>query len=140
AITVVAAISACASTSSDTNMKSDKQELSRYIWTLNSSTNADGASTSKWTEPLDNPLAILFHEENLNISGLCNSLIATYETQGTNITVGPVAGTLKMCANQEVMGLEQEVSRHISKAQKWQINDSPTNSAKSLTLTFNDNS
>lgn len=87
------------------------------------------------------PVQLTFADQRLVVSGLCNTLGASYNINGPKMTVQQVVGTLRMCQDPALMKYEQEVGTRLEKIASWGITGAvpqgPTQ-APVLTLKFND--
>ena len=63
-------------------------------------------------------------EDGIVSGSVCNSYSGSYETDGSEITVGPVAATEMWCESPEgAMDLEQEFLTGISTAETFEVED-----------------
>ncbi|MCD0503032.1 META and DUF4377 domain-containing protein [Bordetella petrii] len=113
--------------------------LSAYHWDLKQAVDAGGTAQPRWAPPKTRdgaPLRLSFADQRLSVSGLCNRLGASYETQGGKLTISQVVSTMMACPEPGVMQYERAVAELLPRARTWRIDadqDSPT-----LTLGFED--
>ena len=124
--------------------------LSAYHWQLEAAVDAHGAQDTRWVPPRtlnQQPLQLTFDgAQRLSIQGLCNAMGSGYQIDGNTIRLQPIAGTMRMCSQQDVMHYEREVANHLPRASRWEIAAAPgvatpgpgAVQAPVLTLTFQD--
>ncbi len=116
--------------------------LSRHTWSLDNALTPDGAHDLPWLLVRANNVTptLQFGDGRLTVQGLCNSLMASYLVDGSNIDIGPVAGTKKMCADPALMDYEHAFSQRLPGVSLWHITHMPDEPAgrPRLTLRFTD--
>lgn len=147
AILAIAGLSACAHP--DLGVNSDEaartpSTLTDYHWTMDRAVDGSGSYDQQWIygNVGDVPVTLTFDQQRLVITGLCNSMGASYATDGTKIQISQVVGTMKMCPDQALMRYEQAFGLRLTHAASWGItrmNDEPVEAPR-LTLRFPDNS
>ena len=68
----------------------------------------------------DTQVTVAFEKGTVSGQAGCNTFRATYSVKGSRITVGPVAATRKMCA-ENVMTQEREFLKALESATTWAI-------------------
>ena len=120
--------------------------LSAYHWQLEAAVDTQGTRDIRWvpTHTLNQqPLQLTFdNTQRLTIQGLCNAMGGGYQLSDNRIRIQPIAGTMRMCSQQDVMHYERAVASHLPLASQWEIAPVSTSTAQSpvLTLTFQDGS
>ena len=147
ALMFVAGLSACAhydgrdATQAET-MDHTETTLNAYHWTMNRAVDANGNSDPQWIYQRSDagPATLTFDTQRLAVSGLCNSLGASYTIDGTKIEIDHAVSTMKMCADESLMRYEQAFGQRLPQAAAWHItrmHDEPAGQP-SLTLRFKD--
>lgn len=103
------------------------QALTQYHWQLQHDLDSGKQAT----------LRLDFADGAVLASGLCNTMRGSYSTEGTQIKIGKIAGTLKMCPDESLMKLEQAVAQRLETATSFNIADVDIHSPV-LTLGFGD--
>src|SRR3546814_12127375 len=107
---------------------------------LTQARDADGAGTSRWgptSTRQGQPLRLSFANGRLAVSGMCNRLGAGYETQGGQLKISQMAGTMMACPEPGLMQYEQAFAQRLPQAATWRIDpgqDTPTLDRKSTRL------
>ncbi len=102
------------------------------------------------------PVQLTFQDGSVFVEGLCNTLRTGYQINGSAMTMGKVAGTLRMCDDPALMKFEQDVAARLettasfgiagaaaqdpgqqpvltlrfADASEWQLQGKPTNETK----------
>lgn len=115
--------------------------LSRHTWSLDNALTPDGAHDLPWLLVRTNNVTptLQFDDGRLTVQGLCNSLMANYLIEGSNIEIGAVAGTKKLC-DPALMEYEHAFSQRLPGVSLWHITHMPDEPAgrPRLTLRFTD--
>lgn len=124
-------LAACAQQGAATpDMAASADTLTAYHWQLEQ---APGATAK--------PVQLTFADQRLVVGGLCNTLAAGYNVDGSKMSVQQVIGTLRMCPDPALMQYEQEVGARLEKVKSWGITGAAPQGAGQtpvLTLKFND--
>lgn len=143
---IVAGLGACGhfdGTDPGTNpvMESTPQTLAAYHWTLDRAVDAAGESDPQWIRNNNpEPVRLTFQEQRLGVTGLCNSMGASYKTDGSKISIDHVVSTMMMCPDESLMRYEHTFGQRLEHASAWHItrmHDEPE-TEPSLTLRFRD--
>lgn len=101
------------------NTESTKTILTDFHWELDRSVDQTGVTSLKWLRAEGEPLVVTFGDQSLNVTGLCNVMNAGYQTDGAQIKISQVVGTLRMCADQSLMHYERNVAQLLPQASSW---------------------
>ena len=114
AILAIAGLSACThpgvqSTASMDSVDTTATTLNAYHWTMNRAVDPAGNSDPQWIYQHNDgtPVTLTFDKQRLAVAGLCNSMGASYTTDGTKIEISQAVSTMKMCADESLMRYEQ---------------------------------
>lgn len=95
--------------------------LTHHVWRLEQALSAQGQPVAAWA-PAQGKLVLNFLEgNNLNVQGLCNTMLGRYTQQGAALHVQPLASTMMACPDAAQMQLEQQVAQQLPQAQAWHI-------------------
>lgn len=143
AVLAFAGLSACANHNEASMDTSDTVNsattLTAYHWTLGRAIDPKGGNDPQWIDDQGAPVTLTFDKQRLAISGLCNSMGASYVTDGPKITINQVVSTMKMCPDQSLMRYEQAIGQRLPQASVWHITHSQNDDEYRLTLRFNNN-
>jgi heat shock protein HslJ len=67
-----------------------------------------------------NPISLAFADGQLSGSGPCNSLFGTYTLEDGALRFGSVGRSKKMCANADVMAMEDKLLAFLSKVERME--------------------
>ena len=147
AVLAIAGLSACTHpgvhrTTSMDSVDTTATTLNAYHWTMNRAVDPAGNSDPQWIYQHndDTPVTLTFDKQRLAVAGLCNSMGASYTTDGTKIEISQAVSTMKMCADESLMRYEQAFSQRLPQAAAWHVtrmDDEPVKQP-SLTLRFKD--
>ncbi|WP_221893729.1 META domain-containing protein [Bathymodiolus japonicus methanotrophic gill symbiont] len=65
--------------------------------------------------------SLQFIDGKLQGNSCCNSLTASYQLNGTAITIGPVISTRKFCTDNDLMVQEQQLLQELTKVTRYEI-------------------
>ncbi|HET7267834.1 MAG TPA: META and DUF4377 domain-containing protein [Oleiagrimonas sp.] len=86
--------------------------LGKYHWQLTSATASDGSRIDALFANPDKPLQLDFRHGQLDISNTCNGMHGAYEVANGKLkVVGPMAQTMKACANDKLMAMDKAVGQ-----------------------------
>ena len=130
---LAAGLAACIHNSGDNT--STSTALTAYHWNMDQAVDMSGHSDDQWL-PTRNatPTTLSFSDDRLGVSGLCNTMSASYTLEGSKINISPVTSTMKMCADEALMRYEQSFGQRLAEASAWQVKESAED--PSLTLSF----
>ena len=103
---------------------SPEQSLQAYTWHLTQIVRPDGQTEPAWhsDDPAyDQPLNLSFSDHTVAIQGLCNVMNAGYSLHNSQIHFNQAAGTMKMCADPELMRYERQVAQLLPTATTWSL-------------------
>ena len=98
--------------------KLDPAPLEGTQWELMTYNNGNNALVS--VNP-DSRVTALFEDGNLGGSAGCNNYSGGYEVEGNNIKIGPLAGTMMMCTDPDIMEQEQSYLGALGSAASYKI-------------------
>lgn len=134
-------LAACNSTPSSTTSSSARDtaastmpasaassRLSAYHWDLEQAVDAKGAKLPQFaTAAQQAPVRLSFLQgEGANgariiVSNLCNNMSAGFEVDGDKMRVGKSMSTMRVCADAQLMALENLVGRQLGSIQQWKL-------------------
>lgn len=145
-ILAVAGLSACAphSMTGSADPLAGIASLEAYHWQLDRAVDTHGNHDSQWIRKNHKaePVTLTFDTQRLAVAGLCNSMGASYNADGSKIHISQTVSTMMMCPDESLMRYEQAVGQQLEQASAWHItrvNDGPVD-PPSLTLHFKDGS
>lgn len=93
-------------------------DLQNYTWRLVAVTGPGSAPL----QPAANKLVLNFlTNNNVNVQGLCNTLLGRYAQNASNLNIQPLASTMMACPDQQGMQLEHKLAQQLPQAQTWQF-------------------
>lgn len=97
--------------------------LTAYHWSFSKALSANGSEDMRWeqAQKQDKPLKLIFNDEHVGISGLCNQLGGNYQVNNANIEISDLMSTQMHCDDNALMELERNVGRYLPEAVTWQI-------------------
>lgn len=117
----------------------DENDLSAYDWRLDRTVNPAGLTDQRWLPPAAESMTLSFQDGNLSVSGLCNQIGASYDTNGADMEISGPYATRRMCADQGLMQYEQQVANRLPEVASWAITPSRKGDRQPvLTLRFHD--
>lgn len=112
---------------SPTTMAPIATQLHTHHWTLQRALGAANEADNQWfvhstpTRPARTVQLDFESNQRLHIARLCNSMNASYQTQGNTLQISSVVGTLMACPDTALMQLEQKVGAMLPQATSWNI-------------------
>ena len=92
--------------------------LQETVWEVTGINNGHGGVVSN---ALTNQAYLQFTEVKLQGSSGCNTLFANYQTDESKLSIGPVASTRKLCAEDGLMTQEQQILQALSHVTHYEI-------------------
>jgi heat shock protein HslJ len=119
--------------------------LQSNFWNLVEVRDARGQLAPDWTATSGQrkPVRLQFQGTQVSVHNLCNVMNAGYMlSEGGRIEIGRSMATMRACADQGLMALEQRLGGQLSQAQRYEMrrNDSPGRASDQLVLHFADGS
>ncbi|MFT3811989.1 MAG: META and DUF4377 domain-containing protein [Acidovorax sp.] len=112
------------------------RQLQAYDWDLAAAFNAQGQPAPQWRLPRHAPARLHFQGRQLSVQNLCNAAGAGYALDGAHMRVDRPLSTLRACADQDLMGLEQRVLALLPQAQRYELRPATASTAPVLVLHF----
>lgn len=119
----------------------DAKSLTAYHWKLQQAFTPAGGEDQTWfltagagTQPLE----LDFAEQRVVVKNLCNVMSSGYSIEGQRINMQRAMSTLRACNDNQLMQLEQKVSRILPQAKQWAVQLGAGQESPRLTLQFID--
>lgn len=116
--------------------------LEAYHWSMDHAVTAKRDVDPQWVyrHPDGTAGTLTFASGRLAVSGLCNTLGASYVVDGSKIEIGQVVSTMKMCPDPGLMQYERAFGERLAQAAMWHVTRMPDEPAgrPRLTLHFDD--
>lgn len=114
----------------------DANSLTAYHWKLQQAFNPAGAEDQSWfLESSKAPIELEFIEQRAVVKNLCNVMSAGYSVEGQRLNVQRPMSTLRACADNQLMMLEQKVARILPTTKQWNV-QLPASTAEQPRLTI----
>ena len=95
--------------------------LSAYDWDLAAAYDRQGRAAPGWLLPGRTAVRLHFEGDRLSVQNLCNHVGAGYTLQGDRIQVSRAMATMRACADDALMSLEQRVAAQLPQAQRYEL-------------------
>jgi heat shock protein HslJ len=93
-------------------------QLEGHVWYLNGIANKNGGILNTW---IDEQITAELTDGTISGSSACNTYSASYDLDGTALTLGPIASTLMACADEEVNQREAEFLAALQNIASYEI-------------------
>ena len=115
------ALAACGTPSSNKDdaavaISMETPSLDAYHWRLSNAESSQGGRIDALFVREDSPVQLDFKENRMNVSNTCNSMLGGYAIEGDQMTLSPMASTMKACLDQKLATLDNEVGNRLSGA------------------------
>lgn len=114
------------------------QQLQAYDWDLATAFNPQGQPAPQWRLPQHAPTRLHFQGQQLSVQNLCNAAGAGYTLDGAQMRVNRPMSTMRACADQGLMNLEQRVLALLPQTQRYELRPATASTAPVLVLHFAD--
>ena len=119
----------------------DAKSLAAYHWKLQQAFTPAGGEDQTWFLTPGSgkgPLELDFADQRVAVKNLCNVMSSGYSIEGQRINMQRAMSTLRACNDNQLMQLEQKVSRILPLAKQWAVQLGVGQEAPRLTLQFID--
>jgi heat shock protein HslJ len=97
------------------------QHLQAYDWSLSTVVDQGGEPSADWSLQGQRAVQLHFEGQQLSVRNLCNLLNASFTTDGSRLQVTQPASTMRACADQGLMDLEQKVAQQLPNMQNYEV-------------------
>lgn len=99
----------------------DPAMLAAYHWRLHQATDRQGARIDELFVQADKPVQLDFSEGRVSILNACNSMSGSTRIAEGRLTVGPLIGTKRACADPALNNLDQAVAKRMQGSLRMEI-------------------
>lgn len=99
----------------------DNATLTSYYWQLQDAKNAQGEWIAALFVQPEKPVQLAFDNGNFSVGNTCNNMGGSYSLYENQLTFGAMLSTKKMCADNKIAALDNEVGSRLQGASQYSI-------------------